>query len=141
MTDEKAALLAEILSERVPDPSLSLPVIEPEIEKPVRRLLTVCAIGGRRVVVVEEPFKRLVEIAGLDIHGDVSHAEFGRLLSAAKDTNRNALMVNLLDVRCSVTPLYRVRTEEGRPWFSRPRPIEPIVSEEFAIEQDSLVAL
>lgn len=117
--DPRVALLRDILSEHVPhtDETWTPP---PKDEPPPEPLnVTIQGLGGPAIVVNTDDLTALAQEAGVVLASDLSAEAFGRLLYAAKQLG-SPLLAPLLQAR-AVTPIYRLRTADGRPW--RPAPI------------------
>lgn len=106
--------LRQRLLELVPEAPDEPPPVDEEPAAPVPKV-TVSALGGRRVVELDEPvFARLVTQAGVT-GPDLSQSDMGRLINAVKDSGPRHLLDLLVQVRDPASPIYRVRLE-GRPW-------------------------
>lgn len=117
--DARVALLREILAEDVPhtDETWTPP---PKDEPPPEPLkVTIQGLGGPAIKVDAEDLVYLSQEAGVGLASDISAEDYGRLLYAAK-MHGSPLLAPLLQARAA-TPIYRLRTAEGRPW--RPAPI------------------
>ena len=79
--------------------------------------LVISALDGPSVTVDEVQFRRLAARAGVD-GPDITSAELGQLITAAKASGPAPLLTALLFVRSSC-PIYRLR-HAGRPWKAVP---------------------
>jgi hypothetical protein len=123
--DAKVEVLRAIFAEDIPAlPDDWRPPPEVEALPVVRPTVRITGLGGSTVEVDAEDLAALAQDAGGGFASDVSAEEFGRLVYAAKMLG-SPLLVPLLQARAS-TPLYRFRTNDGRPWRpSIPTAVEP----------------
>lgn len=119
----KATLLAEILAEDVPALPEDWRPPKRDIEVVAALTVTITALGGRPLVVVaEDDLLDLVARAGGIVAPEVTRADLGKLITAAKDAGNRSLVNKLVQVKDCSSPVYTLRAN-GRLW--RPRGVNP----------------